>query len=78
MKLRCPFNASTIRCGYTIEVRNFKEDNPPFFYSPQTGIDKMIEHIQKIHPFADIMTFFEDYMAKVILESSEFKEEKTK
>ena len=74
MKLWCPFNDSTIRCVYTVEIRKGNTDNPPFFYKPQTGIDRMIEHIQKRHPFADIMTFFEDFMATEIMESSEFKE----
>ncbi len=74
MKLGCPFNASTIRCSYTIEIRKLNKDNTPFFYKPQTGIDKMIEHIQKKHPFVDLMTYFADIMAMEIMEDSEFKD----
>lgn len=69
--LRCPLRESiTLNCLRVIKVKDGKESNPPFWYSPEEGIAKMMKHIQDSHSLRDFKTFFEDNLASQIMEES--------
>jgi len=45
-------------------------DNPPFEYTPDDAIKTIVCHLHNDHSLLEIITFFEDYMANELLQSS--------
>lgn len=62
MKLHCPFRKTSVGCLFVpIKVG---ADHPPFSYTPDGAINRILKHIKRDHSMDDITTFFEDYLAQ--------------